>query len=155
MRIRQIKPSFWTDPHISDLAEPTRLFYIGCWMLADDAGWLRWDTREVGNELYGYETVRRRESKVERMLAELVAAGRVRQYDCGHVEVPTLTAHQHVGPRRTDTAYREHQKQCFPLHSAEIRGSSGNAAMVRSGQVGSGQVSSGQVSEFQKKVARP
>ena len=55
MRIRQVKPSFFKDPLMAELTPPVRLFYVGLWMLADDAGWFRWDVAEVGNELYGYE----------------------------------------------------------------------------------------------------
>lgn len=110
MRIRQIKPSFWSDSHISDLAEPTRLFYIGLWMIADDAGWLPWNAREVGHDLYGYEGTKKRETKVERMLEELVKAGRVNRYPCGHVEVPTLGRHQHLAgtTKQVRTAFNEH-----------------------------------------------
>lgn len=123
MRSRQIKPSFWSDSHISDLAVPTRLFYIGTWMLADDAGFIRWDTREVAAALYGYEPVRHREARVTRMLAELVAAGRLVDHGCGHVEVPTLTAHQHLSglTKQVKTAYNEHRSQCFPQSPAVPR----------------------------------
>ena len=52
MRIRQVKPAFWTDARIAALPAPARLFYIGLWMVADDAGWLRWDPSQIANELY-------------------------------------------------------------------------------------------------------
>jgi hypothetical protein len=41
VRIRQVKPAFWADSRLAELPERTRLFYIGLWMIADDAGWLR------------------------------------------------------------------------------------------------------------------
>ena len=39
MRIRQIKPSWWLDKDLQTrLSADAREFYIGLWMLADDAG---------------------------------------------------------------------------------------------------------------------
>ena len=73
MRIRQVKPSFWSDSVLARLPERSRLFYIGLWMIADDAGWFRADVPEIANELYGYEPARRREDRVSLMLAGLVA----------------------------------------------------------------------------------
>lgn len=122
MRIRQVKPAFWTDSRVAALPAPARLFYIGLWMLADDAGWLRWDASQVANELYGYESRKRRERDVETFLTLLVKAERVIVYPCGHVEVPTLVVHQHLAQiaKQVKTVQREHAG-C--LHSpAETRG---------------------------------
>ncbi|MGH2514001.1 MAG: hypothetical protein ACRDGQ_15125 [Candidatus Limnocylindrales bacterium] len=140
MRIRQIKPSFWSDSNISDLADATRLFYVGLWMIADDAGWLRWDCREVARDLYGYETVRRREARVERMIGELESAGRVRRYPCGHVEIPTLPAHQHLGSatKQVKTVFNQHLRGCLvsvsPQIPADTRGASQSPDTVRNGK---------------------
>jgi hypothetical protein len=38
MRIRSIKPEFWSDERLARLPILTRLFYIGLWNEADDAG---------------------------------------------------------------------------------------------------------------------
>lgn len=54
-RIRQIKPSFFKDPDMAALTPPVRLFYVGLWCLADDAGYYRWDVAEVGIELFGFD----------------------------------------------------------------------------------------------------
>lgn len=143
MRIRQIKPSFWSDSKMSDLGEPTRLFFIGLWGIADDAGWFRWDTREVAHELYGYDSVRRRESRVDRMVSELATAGCVVLHPCGHVEVPKLPMHQHLGgqTRRVQTAFNEHLKECVasvsrtsPQIPAETREPAQIPALVRNGK---------------------
>lgn len=110
MRIRQVKPAFWTDARVAALPAPARLFYIGLWMQADDAGWLRWDASQIANELYGYESRRKRERDVETFLAMLVTAERVVVHPCGHVEIPKLTVHQHlsVGSKQVRTIVREH-----------------------------------------------
>ena len=111
MRIRQVKPAFWSDSVIAALPAPARLFYIGLWMEADDAGWLRWDCSQIANELYGYESRKRRERDVEAFLALLVKAERVVVHPCGHVEIPRLTTHQHlsVTSKQVRTILREHE----------------------------------------------
>lgn len=147
-----MKPSFWSDAKLAELPEATRLFYVGLWMLADDAGWLRWDASEVGHELYGYETRRRRERRVQAMYDELVAAGRVTAYECGHGFIPKLTDHQHLAgsTRRVETVKKDHQTRCFPQTPAESRGHPPTPADPRSGKerlgkerVGLGQVRNG------------
>ena len=61
-RIRQIKPSWFLD---KDLRRGTtadaREFYIGLWMLADDAGYLEWDPERIGAELYPFDPIAKRE----------------------------------------------------------------------------------------------
>lgn len=124
MRIRQVKPAFWTDAVVAALPAPARLFYIGLWMVADDAGWLRWDPSQIANELYGYESRKRRERDVETYLALLVDAKRVVIHPCGHVEVPKLTTHQHlsVTSKQVRTIQKEH---------ADCRGSDGKPTETR------------------------
>lgn len=110
VRIRQVKPAFWSDAVVSALPAPARLFYIGLWMVADDAGWLRWDPVQIANELYGYESRKRRERDVETFLALLVTANRVVVHDCGHAEIPKLVTHQHLSivSKQVRTIQREH-----------------------------------------------
>jgi hypothetical protein len=112
MRIRQVKPAFWADAKVAALPAPARLFYVGLWMIADDAGWLRWDAPQIANELYGYESRHKREKDVETYLALLVAAKRVVVHPCGHAEVPHLVTHQHlsVTSKQVRTIWREHSE---------------------------------------------
>ena len=160
MRIRQIKPSFWADAKIADLSERTRLFYIGLWGYSDDAGWLRWDAREVSRELYGYEHPRAREQKAERMFGELVAAKRVILYPCGHGELPHLVEHQHLAgtTKQVRTAFNEHLKSCVsrtpPQIPAETRETPPIPALVRLGN-GKDVVSQGQSSKGLTRIEFP
>lgn len=176
MRIRQVKPEFWSDPKIAELPERTRLFYIGLWGLADDGGWLRWDVTEAGGELYRYEGRRARERRCQTMFDELVAAGRVKTFPCGHAWIPNLKKHQHLAgaTKQVHTFEREHS-MCPPPEPAEdgggpekpadTRGDPRSPALVR---LGNGQVSQGKVgkgkgaaaasgaaspSEFQERMA--
>ncbi len=110
MRIRQIKPAFWTDVRLAELPPAVRLTFIGLWMIADDAGWFRYDPAQVANELYGYESRRRRERTIAADVEALEVAGRVNIYPCGHAQVPHLTEHQRLAgeTHRVLTIQREH-----------------------------------------------
>jgi hypothetical protein len=171
VRIRQVKPSFWSDSKLAELPEGTRLFYIGLWMLADDAGWLRWDAPEAAKELYGYEPRHRREKRTAVMLEALTGAGRVIVHACGHLEIPRLTAHQRLaGPeKQVRTVYREHQR-CIETantrsapqapagaRSSPARNGNGKGTSYGDGKVSEGKVERAQdeISEFRQKVPRP
>lgn len=120
MRIRTIKPAFWHDSRLARLPEATRLFYVGLWMVADDAGWFRWDPAEVANDLYGYDRRDRREAKVETMMAGLIECGRVSLAPCGHGYIPKLVEHQHLAgfTKQVRTVENEHLKECISRPSS-------------------------------------
>ena len=110
MRIRQIKPEFWKDAKLAVLTEGARLFFVGTWSMADDAGWMRWSVPEIGAELYPFESRRMRERRVEKHGEALAAIGRIHHHDCGHSQIPKMPAHQHLAgtTRRVTTIYAEH-----------------------------------------------
>lgn len=115
MRIRQVKPSFFKDARIAALTPAVRLFYIGLWMLADDAGYYRWDAAEAGLELYGYDSRAKRERDVTAHLAALVVAERVVDLGCGHVLIPKLADHQRFGgPTKRVLTYEKEHLRCTP-----------------------------------------
>lgn len=120
MRIRQVKPAFWSDSRLAELPEAVRLFYIGLWMEADDAGWLRWDAVEVARDLYGYEGRAKRERRVAQMFQTLVDSERVYIHPCGHAEIPKMTTHQRLAgsEKQVKTALNEHTRDCLtpPRH---------------------------------------
>lgn len=171
MRIRQIKPAFFKDARISELPAPVRLFYVGLWMLADDAGWLTWDVAEVGNELYGYEPRSRREKHATDYLSALTAAGRVEVHPCGHVSIPKFTDHQRLSglTKQVRTTLKEHTDQCLPPTPAVPReapqspdterlgiGTGNGSGTERSGTVRSARerANEEETTEFQEKVPR-
>lgn len=166
MRIRQVKPEFWKDRAMADLSPVARLTYIGLWMLADDAGWLRLDEPEVALELYGWDDRSIREDVVGRALEDLVTAGRVVKFDCGHARIPTLVDHQRfAGETKRVYTIRTQHARCIPQPPADARGDPQPPATfeVRNGDSG-GSVRSGQssarkrddddASEFQLRVPR-
>lgn len=108
MRIRQVRPEFWTDERLAGLPDPVRLFYIGLWGVADDAGWMRWEPLRIGALLYPYRSPRRRDRDIAAWSERLVETERLVIHDCGCAEVPTLSKHQVVGGRRSEGEYRRH-----------------------------------------------
>jgi len=121
MRIRQIKPSYWDDTrlhHTPGITAEVREFYIGTWQLADDTGWLSWDVSAIAKQLYGWQSVGRREHNVREWGARLGAIGRLTIYECGHAFIPTLSRHQRIGGTKAEGTWREHQTCLIPPPSA-------------------------------------
>ena len=97
MRIRQIRPEFFTDPVTARLPAPVQVTYIGLWCVADDAGWLVWDVQQLGALLYPYSSVHVRTRVIERASVVLAEAGRLVVFACHCGFIPTLAAHQRIG----------------------------------------------------------
>lgn len=108
MRIRQIRPEFFTDATMASLSAEVKLTYIGLWIVADDAGYLRLDLTTIGAVLYPYQPVKRRERHLALACDQLVAAGRLVRYDCGCALIPTLSRHQRVTGKTSTTAKDAH-----------------------------------------------
>jgi hypothetical protein len=109
MRIRQVRPEFFSDPVTSKLPPDVRLTYIGLWCVADDAGWLSWDVPNIGALLYPYESVRVRERRLDKAGDALEAAGRIVKHECGCVLIPRLEAHQRIGGNKTVVNLTKHR----------------------------------------------
>jgi len=91
-----IRPAYWTDADLhTRLTAEQREFYIGLWMLADDAGYVAWDPERVGAELYPYRSPTWRARRLPAWLDLLGQHARL--LDCGtHVVIPNLPKHNHV-----------------------------------------------------------
>ena len=113
MRIRQVRPEFFTDAVISSLPVDVRLTYIGLWCVADDAGWLVWDVQQVAAQLYPYESIRVRTKRVEHAGAALVGASRMALPGCGCAYIPKLVDHQRIGGNKSFTVRDKH-----PVHTS-------------------------------------
>lgn len=121
MRIRQVRPEFWTDPLVSQLGLEVRLLYIGFWCVADDAGWMRWDIPQLGALLLPYEPVRRRETAIRRSGDALSCAGRLVIHECLCAEIPTLPKHQRTGGTPYYGIRDEHRKHVTPDKSVVVQ----------------------------------
>jgi hypothetical protein len=113
VRIRQVRPEFFTDAVVSALPADVRLTYIGLWCVADDAGWLVWDVAQVAAMLYPYESIRVRTRRVEKAGADLVGSGRMALPGCGCAFIPTLSVHQKIGGNKSFTVRDKH-----PVHTS-------------------------------------
>lgn len=134
MRIRTIRPEFWTSEDVAALSDVAKLVFIGTWNLSDDAGIFRWKPRKIAAELFTYERDERRLRKTERALSELVERELLRVLDCGiHALVVRLTKYQHFAgsTRRVYTFRSEHESECLPLYPAGSRGSPEHPADIR------------------------
>lgn len=96
MRIRQVKPEFWSDPDLAALPPQVRLIYIGLWCVADDAGYIEWHPERIAHDLLGYESAKIRVRHLTDWTAQLVKSGHVEMFDCGCALIPTLSKHQRI-----------------------------------------------------------
>lgn len=156
MRIRQVRPEFFTDAKVSGLPTAVRLTYIGLWCVADDAGWLVWDVPEIGAQLYPYESVRVREKRVAAAGEALVEAGRLVTHPCGCAHIPTLPNHQKIGGNKSFTVRDRH------LHKHRVHtGLDESPVTLGNVTVGNGTLDARarakdqETSEFRQRVPRP
>jgi len=93
-----IRPAYWTDADLhTRLTADCREFYVGCWMEADDAGYIAWDPDRLGADLYPFRSLSWRRAHLAKWLVDLSVAGHLRMLDCGkHVVVPNLPRYQHA-----------------------------------------------------------
>lgn len=108
MRIRQVRPEYWSDPVTARLPVDVQLTYIALWCVADDDGWLRWDIAAIGALVCPYLSVRQRERRLEKAREALVATRRLIVMECGCARIPTLPQHQKIGGNKSFTARSDH-----------------------------------------------
>lgn len=141
MRIRQIRPEFFTDPVTGTMTPPVQMTYIGLWCVADDAGWLTWDVPQLGALLYPYKSVPVRERLFSASATVLVDLGRVVIEPCGCAYLPKLSDHQKIGGNKSTVSLDRHR-----VHTNMDR-SEFSASNVRVGNVTVGNVSRAQARE--------
>lgn len=122
MRIRQIKPTIFLDKTLmTKCRADAREFYVGLWMIADDAGWFEWDVASIGAELYRFVGVAKRERDANAHAKTLIDlqpdAPHLVIHDCGHAEVPKMPQHQRISDtKRVRTDYDRHLAGRCPAH---------------------------------------
>lgn len=152
MRIRNVKPDYWRDRLIAVLPDAVARFYIGLWMEADDAGWLRWEPEEIAADLYPYRPVRAREKQVREWGAMLEARGRLQMHPCGHAFIPTLVRHQRFGGKVAHTVKNEHGRCGSPPPSAEVRESPRASVTGGEGRGGNGREGEGREGDARERA---
>ena len=102
MRIRTIKPEFWTDKRVASWDHFTRLLFIGLWSAADDHGRGSAESARLASELFPYDLSRDPSETLARVAAgldTLAAAYRITLYDVegeAFYEVSSWSRHQRV-----------------------------------------------------------
>lgn len=100
MRIRSIKPEFWTSQDIADLTWDERLVFIGLWSYVDDNGVGRDVEKLVTADLFPLEEDPRDTlARVSGALAKLSEAGRITRYTVGgrtYLHVTNWGKHQRI-----------------------------------------------------------
>ena len=139
MRIRSIKPSWWTDFDIQTRLDASeREFYIALWQHADDAGWIAWDVHRIGAETFPYRAVEEREdfiARTARKLADLDADDpHLVIHPCGHAQVPKMPGHQSLGGKPVFSVQLRHTRDC----SGAPRGVTDSPVTVRNPHHGRG-----------------
>lgn len=116
MRIRSIKPEFWSSASVARLSKELRLLWIGLWSYVDDHGVGLADERLIAAQLFPFsdDPIGEREF-VREGLATLSREGRVRSYTVGehsYIHITGWSEHQkidrpsksrHPGPEQADS----------------------------------------------------
>jgi hypothetical protein len=98
MRARNIKPGFWKNEDLVDLAFEHRLLFIGLWMLADREGRLEDRPKRIKMELFPCDNV-----NVEAGLQELCSLGLLERYEYQGVKVILITKFaEHQSPHHSE-----------------------------------------------------
>jgi hypothetical protein len=137
MRVRLIRPAYWTDADLhTRLTAEQREFYIGLWMESDDAGFVAWDVDRIGAELFPFEVLDWRRVHIPAFLEAIKPHACL--LECGaHVFIPTLSRHQ--SPPKPSFSNRKAHEACM-LHVAPAGTSGGHVepAGTSTGREGKG-----------------
>lgn len=100
MRIRSIKPEFWTSEDVAALTWPTRLLFIGLWSYVDDNGVGRDNPKLIKADLFPLEDDPRETlATVSRGLQELSEGGQITRYTVARKDFLCINAwssHQRI-----------------------------------------------------------
>lgn len=92
MKIRSVRPEFFTDPTMAQLDAMARLLYVGLWCYVDDDGRGEWLPKLIEGQIFPHEDV-----DIDALLEQCVRSGRVVRYTDGNREffyIPTFTRYQ-------------------------------------------------------------
>ncbi len=105
MRIRTIKPEFFTHEGLFDAEKatklPLRVAFVGLWCAADREGRFRWEPRRLGVQILPYDG-----TDFSRVLDALATRGFVVRYASQHGDIgwiPSFTRHQVINNRESDS----------------------------------------------------
>lgn len=92
MKIRSVRPEFFTDPMMASLDPMVRLLYVGLWCYVDDEGRGEWLPKQIEGAIFPFEDV-----DIHALLEQLVRSARIVRYTDGDREffhIPTFSEYQ-------------------------------------------------------------
>lgn len=105
MRIRTIKPEFFTHEGLFELEKetglPIRVAFSGLWCAADKAGRFKWEPRRIGVGILPYDGV-----DFSLVLDALFTRGYVLRYRVENIEygaIPSFSKHQFINNKEKDS----------------------------------------------------
>ena len=127
MRIRTIKPGFWSNEILAQVSPLGRLLYIGLWQLADREGRLEDRPTRIQHEVLGYE----KNCNIEALLGELLKGGfiwRCQVEGVAMIYIPSFLSHQRPNAHEPKSLLASHDvaHACTCMHEL------GNHAMFPS-----------------------
>lgn len=109
MRGRYLMREYWSDSDLFlRLTADEREFYVGLWMLADDAGWLPRDVPGIAAALYRYLDRAPREDMVRRGLDRLREMDKLESHRCC-VYLPVIERYPRSG-KKSNEHQAEHKR---------------------------------------------
>jgi len=109
MRIRTIKPGFFTHEEIAELSPLARLLFIGLWCMADVAGRLEDRPKRIKIEILPYD-----KADADALLNEIQARGFIERYQVEGVriiQVSNFEKHQRINGKEAQSASEYPGKQ--------------------------------------------
>jgi hypothetical protein len=107
LRIRTIKPEFFTSDDICNLTAYARLLYIGLWCAADREGRLEWKPRQFKRQFLPDDEV-----AIDELCQELIGNELVVLYGEGLAYIPGFTKHQVINNREAQSSLPEPGDTC-------------------------------------------
>lgn len=92
MKIRSVRPEFFSDTRMASLSSAARILYIGLWCIADDEGRGRYLPKQIEGEVFPNEQV-----DIVGLLAELLDSERIVPYQVGeevYFHIPKFAVYQ-------------------------------------------------------------
>ena len=122
MRIRTIKPEFFTHEELFDLERetglPIRLSFVGLWCAADREGRFKWEPRRLGVQICPYDEI-----DFSRVLDALTTRGFIQKYASltgVFGVIPTFLTHQVINNRERESELPD-PLQCNDLDACPTR----------------------------------
>jgi len=120
MRIRTIKPEFWSDSKIVQLSLQARLLFIGLWQISDDWGISRANLTWIRSQLLPFDSIKA--ERVTKWVNELIKLNLIRPFNVNgenYFEIINFKKHQVVN---RPSKFRYPSPKTLTEHSVSTHG---------------------------------